>query len=801
MGSSLASAGPNDTPPSLKGQVVDSSQGALPGTTVTLTPNGAVAAEPLLQVTDGSGSFAFAGVPAGSYSITVSLPGFDERRISAVVLPSSEMLTIELRIGAFAERVDVAAESAQTDVQNPGGQTAIQEAVLTSMPLAHERFEDALPLLPGVVRGPDGLLNMRGARANESSTLVNGLSVTDPVTGHAAVRLPLEAVETLKVHTGVFSAAYGNATGGVTDVVTRPGTDTWSVQVQNFFPRFRFKDGGVKGFDSVTPRVRAAGPLQAGKLWLANSYNYRFVRSRVNELQPLDASEQVVESFDALVQIDYAMSSSHHVRGFTLVSHGDIDNANIDTLHPYDATPDIAQRGWNASVADNLVVGRNLTLASSLSMKQFDVAVLPKHDAPSHITVSGVAGNYFNQFDRDSRRYDAASTLSAAIDNRWGAHLLGIGGQVAHTSFDGVDHSRPVIVTRASGTPLRRIEFVGEAGVESSQTEQAAFVEDQWSVRSNVTIHAGLRYGHNGLSGDHTLAPRFDASIQPFAGHHTVVKLGVGRFHGKLPLNADGFVQRQRRLVTELESSIFAGQSTLFENRVATGGLRTPESTIWNVELDHELAPSLLARVAYRHSNGSRQLLVDAQEDAFLLSSTGRSRSREFEATVRRTFDTRSEVNLSYVRSRAEGDLNDFGALFGDMRDAIILPNEFSRQPFDVPNRFLVWGIVHLPYEITVSPTAEYRDGFPYTVVDETQSAVGGRNSGARYPRLFTLDVAVTKDVRLTKGQRARVGIQVFNLTGHFNPRDVQNNLGSATFGSFSNSSDRHIRAKFTLLF
>ena len=258
---SVATAG-GDEPPSLRGQVVDASRGALPGTTVTLTPNSTPAAETRFQITDESGVFTFAGVPAGSYSVTFSMPGFDDKTISAVVLPTSETLTIELRIGTFEDRVSVVAESANTDARAAAGQSDIQEDVLSSMPLARDRFEDALPLVPGVVRGPDGLLNMKGARSHESSTLVNGLNVSDPVTGHAAVRLPLEAVETLKVHTGVYSAAFGNATGGVTDVVTRPGTDNFAVQVQNFFPRLRIKEGSVKGFDAFTPRVRIAGPIR-----------------------------------------------------------------------------------------------------------------------------------------------------------------------------------------------------------------------------------------------------------------------------------------------------------------------------------------------------------------------------------------------------------------------------------------------------------------------------------------------------------------------------------------------------------
>jgi hypothetical protein len=799
MAATVASAA--DEPPSLKGQVVDTSRGALPGTTVTLTANATTASiEPIFQLTDESGNFTFAGVPAGSYSVTFSMPGFDEKKISAVILPTSDVLTIELRVGGFEEQVTVVAGNANTDARTAAGQSNIQESVLMAVPLARDRFEDALPLVPGVVRGPDGLLNMKGARAHESSTLVNGLNVADPVTGHAAVRLPLEAVETLRVHTGVYSAAFGNATGGVTDVVTRPGTDNLAVQVQNFFPRLRIKDGAVKGFDSFTPRVRVAGPIRAGKLWLANSFNYRFARSRVDELQPLDASEQIVESFDAVTQIDYAASTSHHLRVISLFTPGNIDNANIDTLHPYDATPDMKQRGWNASAADQKVLGP-FTLASSFSIKQFDVAVTPKHAAPSHVNVNGIAGNYFNRIDRDSRRYDVGSTVSTEFRNRSGAHLLSVGGQLARASYDGVDESLPVVVSRADGTPLRRIDFLGGSGMSSSKNEEAAFVEDQWSLTPNLTFQAGARYGRDSLSGNHTLAPRVDASVVPFTGRNTVVKAGIGQFHGKLPLNADGFAERQRRLITDLEGSESAGRSVLIENRLDAGGLRTPVTTTWNVELDHEIAKDLLARVSYRRSSGSHQLIVDSiGGEALSLSSNGTSRAREIEATIRRRFVSLGEVNFSYVRSRAEGDLNDYVSLFGDVRDAIILSNEYGRQPFDVPNRLLLWGIIHLPYQFTVAPTVEYRDGFPYTIIDETQSVVGRRN-GNRYPRLFTLDIAVTKDVRLTKKQRARVGLQVFNVTGHFNPRDVQNNTGSATYGSYANNADRHVRAKFTLLF
>ncbi len=72
------------------------------------------------------------------------------------------------------------------------------------------------------------------------------------------------------------------------------------------------------------------------------------------------------------------------------------------------------------------------------------------------------------------------------------------------------------------------------------------------------------------------------------------------------------------------------------------------------------------------------------------------------------------------------------------------------------------------------------------------------------------MDLRVTKGVRIPvpsfkcvsasfRGKKfsGRVGIKIFNLTNHYNPRDVQNNIDSPYFGQFYNSVRRSSRAKF----
>jgi hypothetical protein len=789
-----------DGPTTISGVAVDAQGLALPGVTVTLRAAGGQT-DPQEQITDAEGRFAFEALMPGTYSIVLSLSGFEEKGYDAIAVPATSELRAVMQIAGVTETVVVKPDLPTSSISSAlAGEAVIEQQVLSNVPLASERFEDALPLLPGVVRGPDGLLNMNGARADQSALLLNGLNMTDPVTGHFSARLPIEAIDSMNVHAGVYSAAFGNATGGVTDIVVRRGQDTVDFQIQNIVPRLRFNDG-IEGFNAFTPRVRIAGPIQPGRMWFSQAMSYRFVRTQVEELSPRGNDEQKVKSFDSVTQIDRTINPRNHVSATLVLFPSNIDNAGIDTLHPFDASPDLEQRAWTVAVTERAILSDSRTLSLTFATKQYDMNVLPKHDAASLVTVSGTRNNYFNHFDRNSQRYDASGTLAIAVPNAWGQHLFRTGGQWARTSYDGVDLSHPVIVTRADGSALRRIDFIGSGAVGASNIEMAGFLEDEWAVLPTLTLHGGARYGYEQIGGEQTIAPRVDASYRLFPNGGTVVKAGYGQFYDKLPLNAADFSSQQTRVVTEYDASGAAAGTKLLPNVVSGDGLRTPKTNQWNVELDQRLAPGLLARVGYRQARGSNQLIVDPTGDTMQLSSDGRSRSNEIETTIRRQFGNSSHITASYVHASAKGDLNDFVSLYGDMRDPIIRPDEYTRQSFDVPNRFLVWSVLNLPKDIVVSPTLEYRIGFPYSVIDEQQKTVGIRNEGGRYPNLFTLDLAATKIVKLTKTRRARVGMQVFNLTNHFNPQDVQNNTSSPTYGQYANSVDRQIRTKFTLLF
>ena len=115
-------------------------------------------------------------------------------------------------------------------------------------------------------------------------------------------------------------------------------------------------------------------------------------------------------------------------------------------------------------------------------------------------------------------------------------------------------------------------------------------------------------------------------------------------------------------------------------------------------------------------------------------------------------------------------------------------------------HRLLLSGTFYTKHDIQIAPLFEIRNGFPYSNINERLDYVGAANSAGRFPLYLSLDLQVTKGFKIPfifKDKRIRLGVAVFNLTNHFNPRDVQNNITSPNYGKFYNSLGIATKAKF----
>jgi hypothetical protein len=789
----------------LQGTVSVSSAGGqserLPGANLSLTP-AAEGQAALSAVTDEQGEFKFTNLAAGLYTLRVSLGGFKQHTESVTV--SAGVTThadVALEVEGVADDVTVVADGEGLNATDTAPAAAFKQGELQTLPLVNERFQDALPLVPGVVRGPDGQLNVKGARASQSGLTVNSANVTDPVTGEFAINLPIEAIQSVEVITNPYAPEYGQFTGAVTAVQTRSGTDKFAFDAQSMFPRLRRRGGHFVGIDAFTPRVTFSGPLIKGKLRFIQSFEYRFVSTSINSLPQFKRFTDL-ESFDSLSQLDWDIGKNDHLTATFSLFPQKLRYVGLNTFNPQEVTPNFKQRGFLFGINERRILNGKSVLESSFSVKQFDADVFPSSgSAPMNLAPDGNSGNFFNRQVRRSKRYQALEVYSFTPPNFGGEHFVKLGGGVSYVTFDGSNTSNTVRVLRADGTRSQQIDFVGGGQLGRNKTEVLAYFEDKWSVNRRLTLEYGVRYDRDSVASENDFAPRVSFALLPLLDGRTVVRGGVGLFYDQIDLNVATFTQLQERVLTRFgpDGEQLVGDSERQRFLFEGARFRTPRSINWNVEVDREWMKNLFVRVGYEQREGRREFVLNPVESQsrgsiLELENSGQSLYREFQVTARYKFRERDEFVASYVHSDAEGELNDFNSYLGNFGNAIIRPNERSRLSWDAPHRFLFWGQFQAGYGITLAPVLDVRSGFPYSIIDEERNFVGPRNRAGRFPTFASLDMQATKTVSLPgrwKKYRAHLGLKVFNVLNHFNPRDFQNNLASDDFGAFYNGVGR----------
>ena len=512
-------------------------QGRLRGGVVTRSPEGQVVylvgarvtlrqeagvAPPLVTSSDQSGEFTFNNVSEGRYVIVVELSGFTSVS-RAVTITGETEVQIELEPVPVTGEVTVTPETEAINRSESSPPGTVHERTLQNAPLVNERFQDALPLLPGVVRGPDGLINIKGARVSQSGYLVNSANVTDPVTGSFAINLPVDAIEDVQVLSSPYSAEYGRFTGAVTAVSTRPSGDRWEGKVQSILPRLRRRGGRIVGIEAFTPRLFVGGPVVKNRLSLAQSFEYRFVRTEVESLPPLK-NDTVLESFDSFSHFTLRLTPNNEAT-ITLSLYPQKNQfVNLNTFNPQPVTPNFKQRGFNLAVLDRAIFLNRSLLESLLSVKQYDANVFPNVEEPMTLHPEGNVGGFFSRQDRESFRYQWYELHHLPTRVWYGQHSLKVGLDVGYSTYQGVIINNTVRILREDRTLAEQIDFSGSARVGRNNTETSAFIQDKWLVTPRLTFDLGLRYERDTIARQNNVASRLGFVIVPWLAGHTAIR-------------------------------------------------------------------------------------------------------------------------------------------------------------------------------------------------------------------------------------------------------------------------------------
>ncbi len=177
----------------LAGVVRDASGAVLPGVTVEAS-SPALIEKTRVSVTDGAGLFRIDALPAGTYSVTYSLPGFSTVRRDGVQVTTGVTVTInaEMRVGGIQETITVTGETPVVDVQNSTRvQMVLSDEVIAALP-ASRGYGNLLATSSGVQAngiqnsGTDPTMvffTSRGGRSNEGTVQIDGMNVGSAFNG------------------------------------------------------------------------------------------------------------------------------------------------------------------------------------------------------------------------------------------------------------------------------------------------------------------------------------------------------------------------------------------------------------------------------------------------------------------------------------------------------------------------------------------------------------------------------------------------------------------------------------------
>src|SRR5208337_2093587 len=708
----------------LKGEVLDEGGKPIVGAVCSLT--GGPLPETGLSVTTGKkGEFTFTGLLPATYRLTCAAAGYEpvmkrDLRIGEtpppfvqVVLPSEIVVR---------QKVEVREKVSVTAPQNISSPVKVSSTQLMALPLTEQRFKAALPLVPGVVRTPDGKINIKGAIESQGMMLVDGAETVDPVTGAFAIEVPIDAVGSVDVFKTAYQAEYGRFAGGLASVQTKAPSDQFHFELNDLTPNMRGKSGHLVGISEESPRIDVTGPLLPGKLDFFEAFNYDLHKQPVRGLA-WPKNEIKKEGIDSFTSLQYIISTQHLLTGNLKVFPERLEFADINSLVPQSASSNYGQRGFSGGVKDRYLFPAGAILTSFLQFTYFSSYAHGQGPLDMLVTPNGWGGNFFNTWARDGFQQEASQTYQSRRKEWRGWHEFTVGGDLVHRSFSGTSVSRPVQVLRQDGPLAEEIDFQGKGLTSAKDTEVAAFVQDHWAIQDRLAIDLGLRYAGQTTGDPTAFAPRIGAVYSPGMGGKTILRGGIGVFYDRLPLLASDFTDNPTRIVTQYDTQGNPlGPPLVFQNVYARTERRitqfvppghdldsTPYNVTWNVEADREIHPHFTLRLSYLSSRTFKVFitnpLIDQNGVPLLeLSNRGTTRYHEFESTLRIRARANTDINISYVHSLSRGDLNSLADVYVPFEEPVIRPNFFASLPSNIPNRFVTWGRLNLPWKIVASP-------------------------------------------------------------------------------------------------
>ena len=239
---------------SLTGSVKDLSGAAIPGARLSLI--NAALQSGFKANTDAQGFYSFPVLPVGHYDLTIEAAGFQAEQKRNLTVDADAALRIDavMQVQRRTDAITVTESGEAIEMQVDSIATHLGEVVsahqIEALPLNGRSYTDLLAVQPGVTPvttltpasvimagvtatiNPSGDLNpgdvsIDGQRESSNGFMTNSIDVQEHMNGGTSVIPNLDSIQQFRVLTNNFDPEYGNYNGGMVDVVTKSGSNSY----------------------------------------------------------------------------------------------------------------------------------------------------------------------------------------------------------------------------------------------------------------------------------------------------------------------------------------------------------------------------------------------------------------------------------------------------------------------------------------------------------------------------------------------------------------------------------------------